>query len=530
MEKCRIASALLALMIASFFVMPVQCIGTPSAELPGNNFPPEEPEDISGVYFAQTGSYVEHTPSIIQTFNGSYFLAYESASSISGKFTINMTWSADGINWNPDWVAITSAGTMGNRHPTLIQRQDGLLMMAYFSDRSGAYRVYTATSSNGRTWTESSALALQNPAVNPFLIQTEIGDYALSYQRYGSVSDGSYFAISANGTTTWTAPATRVTNYVLPRLTERVGGGYLMTYQGGTTGSTFDIRYRTSADGITWSAETRLTYTGNSHDSFPMKLTNATYMVFFCTSISGGGYDLYRKWSPDLATWSGNELIPTANSRFDTEPHPCQLGYNQTILLSWGYESSGTVGAYENVDVALLWIEDVGAIPTYDIHLGEGWNLVSFPLIIANTSIDAVLTSIDGQYEVVKAYDSSDSQDPWKSYRIGGTANDLTNIDNTMGVWIKTTSYCVLSIDGTVPTTTEIQLMTGWNLVGYPSNLKVASEALAGTGADMISIYDDTLPGSGSIRDYTDLTGVIMRPNFGYWVHVPADTLWTVDW
>ena len=298
--------------LAICFCMPVPASSAPQEEA--------EPEDFSGVYFAQTGWMIEHTPSIIQAANGTFFMAYESGTA-SWYFTINMTWSADGVNWAKSWVAITSGGSMGNRHPTLIQRNDGQLMMAYLSDRSGAYRVYTASSSNGgRTWVQSAELPLRNPAVNPFLIKEAGGGYAMSYQRYGSVSDGSYFARSDDGVT-WTVPTTRVTSYTLPRLMEYSSGNYLMTYQGGTTGSTFDIRYRTSAGGTAWSAETRLTFTGNSHDSFPMKLVNGTYMVFFCTAI-GGQYELYRKWSADLSTWSADEHIPTNNARFDTEPHP----------------------------------------------------------------------------------------------------------------------------------------------------------------------------------------------------------------
>jgi hypothetical protein len=305
---------------------------------------------------------------------------------------------------------------------------------------------------------------------------------------------------------------------------ESSSGSYLMTYQGGTTGSTFDIRYRTSTGGTTWSAETRLTYTGNSHDSFPIKLVNGTYMVFFCTAISGG-YDLYRKWSPDLAAWSNNELIPTNNLRFDTEPHPCQLQSNQSFLLSWGYESSGAVGAYENVDIGLMWVEDVTAPPPFERELAGGWNLISIPVELADTSVEAALSSIARQYSVVKYYDGTSKS--WKTYRVGGSMNTLTDIDRTMGLWVNANSSCTLSVSGSHPSTTEIQLKTGWNLVGYPSGTsRLASATLPGE-ADMVSVFQAASP---YVQDFTDKSLVTMSQGNGYWVHVTADTVWTIDW
>lgn len=523
MESKGSSSCVVTLIVFMLIVFPGQAFGGVPEPMEAGAEPPAEPEGVSGVFFAQTGSYVEHTPSIIQCSNGTFFLAYESATSISSKFTVNMTWSADGVTWAPDWVAITSAGTMGNRHPTLIQRNDGLLMMAYFSDRSGAYRVYTATSTNGRSWTESGALALQNPAVNPFIIKRAAGGYAMSYQRYGSASDGSYFASSSDGVS-WTAPTTRVTAYSLPRLMEYSSGNYLMTYQGGTTGSTFDIRYRTSSGGTTWSAETRLTYTGNSHDSFPLVLANNTYMVFFCTAV-GNQYDLYRKWSYDLSAWSNNELLTTGNTRYDTEPHPCQLQSNQTFLLSWGYESNGAVGGYENVDIALMWIEDIP--PTFNIIMNSGWNLISIPWIQTDTSPAAVLASIEGEYEVAMAYDPSDPQDHWKSYRPGGINNDLTAIDHKMGIWIKATSMCVLTVTGIKPTTTNINIITGWSLVGYPSETPRQASTTLPPQVDMIGIWDPSPP---YIQDIMNLNTVTMMPGHGYWVHSMADCVWSVSY
>ncbi len=493
----------------------------------------QEPQDISSVYFAKTGPELEHTPSIIQAENGTFFMAYEKGDAATWYFTINILWSPDGIDWYGDnIIADSGSGGYGNRHPTLIQRHDGDLQVVYLSDRAGAYsdfEIYTSISPDGETWTEHGPLAVDGPAINPFIIKCDDGTYAVSYQRYGaspSSRNGAYFASSADGLS-WTS-GTQVSTYALPRLMKAQGGDYLMTYQGGTTGVDFEIRYKTSSDGAAWSGETILTATGNSHDSFPMQLANGSYMIFFASSIGGGGYDLYRKWSPDMAVWSDDEYLETNNFRFDTEPHPCQVAGNQSFLLSWGYESSGTVGGYEDVDLALMWIEDF----TYSqaqVSLESGWNLVSLPIEPADKSVSSVLLSIAGKYNTARAYDPLDSADHWKMYRPSGPAafNDLGEIDRTMGLWIDATEPCTLTVTGTPREFTNITLRAGWNLVGYPSTVDRTAEAsLAGTGADMVAEFQSMSP---YISDTTDLGTITMTQGGGYWVHVPADTIWSID-
>ena len=166
-----------------------------------------------------------------------------------------------------------------------------------------------------------------------------------------------------------------------------------------------------------------------------------------------------------------------------------------------------------------------------EIPLTIGWNLISFPLVQSNTSILAVLASIDGQWDTVKYYDTTDPMDPWKSYGLYRTPsmNDLQALDHTMGFWIRMTENSTLQINGELPAITNITLKAGWNLVGYASMTdRLASNALAGTGASIISVYDANQ--TSLIRDETDLTNVTMRAGEGYWVYVPVDTVWTIDW
>jgi parallel beta-helix repeat protein len=170
----------------------------------------------------------------------------------------------------------------------------------------------------------------------------------------------------------------------------------------------------------------------------------------------------------------------------------------------------------------------------YLIPLQQGWNMISFPFEpfdMSSNNILNVLKSINGKWEVVKYYDTTDIMDPWKTYRptLPPELNDLNHLDQTMGFWIYITNPGVtLLAFGNLPTTTNINLYAGWNLVGYPTfcDNKTVGDAFWGTGADRVEVFDAASP------SFTIVVGptYLMKSGEGYWVHVPADRVWTVDW
>ncbi len=165
---------------------------------------------------------------------------------------------------------------------------------------------------------------------------------------------------------------------------------------------------------------------------------------------------------------------------------------------------------------------------SFDIPLRTGWNLVSLPLELNNHDVSEVLTSIAGKWSVVKYFDSQDKADPWKTCRPGSSANDLPLIDNSMGLWINVLENCTLTVYGQIPDSTAITLKAGWNLVGYPTlNHNTTVEiALSGTNADIVEAFDPASP--NLIAEVGP--AYAMKPGEGYWVHVPADTVWAINW
>ena len=172
------------------------------------------------------------------------------------------------------------------------------------------------------------------------------------------------------------------------------------------------------------------------------------------------------------------------------------------------------------------------------VMLGTGWNLVSIPLSPHSTVITDVLSSTEEKYDLVYAYDASDAGDPWKKYNVDAPAflNDLTDIDETVGFWIRCTETVTLTVSGSVPSSTDISLYTGWNLVGYPSQMtRPISEALASIEGkyDLVYAYDAwdvedpwkkyNVAAPPFLNDLTE-----MGPGWGYWIRVSQDCVWTV--
>ena len=181
---------------------------------------------------------------------------------------------------------------------------------------------------------------------------------------------------------------------------------------------------------------------------------------------------------------------------------------------------------------------NVTITPVTRLDMVLGWNLVSIDVHPTNTDIASVLDSIAGSYDLVYAWDAASGL--WVKYAPNvGYGNTLTTLDETMGFWVRMTSLDTLVLSGTQPVATEIDLHTGWNLVGFPSgtNLPLPDAlSLHGAGTDFTLVYSyhaaDVAdawkrydPATGIGNDLTD-----MAPGWGYWVRMSADHTWTVPY
>jgi hypothetical protein len=165
---------------------------------------------------------------------------------------------------------------------------------------------------------------------------------------------------------------------------------------------------------------------------------------------------------------------------------------------------------------------------TFEMQLNEGWNLISIPLEQNDESIYQALSSIGGKWDCIQVYDVIN--DTWLSNLTSrpDSLNILKSLNHKIGFWINITEPNVtLSVSGLLQASTSIDLYAGWNLVGYPSLTdETVANALWGTGADQVMVCNPAEP--YRIRDVGST--YLMSPGEGYWVHVPADSVWIVNW
>jgi hypothetical protein len=169
--------------------------------------------------------------------------------------------------------------------------------------------------------------------------------------------------------------------------------------------------------------------------------------------------------------------------------------------------------------------------------LAGGWDLISLPLAPTSTALTETLASIAGRYDQVYAYDATDLKDPWKLYDVARPSflNDLTQIDERMGIWVHTSEPLTLTVSGRALFSTTIPLVEGWNLVGYPGqSTRPVTEALATIAGkySLVQTYDATesrwltydVSAPPFLNDLTEMT-----PGKGYWLVVTEDCVWNVE-
>ncbi|MCK5038080.1 MAG: hypothetical protein KAS16_03175, partial [Thermoplasmata archaeon] len=205
-----------------------------------------------------------------------------------------------------------------------------------------------------------------------------------------------------------------------------------------------------------------------------------------------------------------------------------------------GQDSAGNwAGSYETD----IFVSGAAAAPEqYSTSVVEGWQFISFPLDVSGT-VDEILndgTFGDGNtdWSMAMWYDTGATGNHWKSYNkayvaLGGTA-DLLNLDNVMGVWVYITASTgdgelTLGKEGYFPTTTDIDLVAGWNLVGFPSQdagFKLSD--LTALSANVLNVERYNVAGAYLLEDMA--ANDVFAGGQAYWIYCDGAYTWTVSY
>ena len=148
--------------------------------------------------------------------------------------------------------------------------------------------------------------------------------------------------------------------------------------------------------------------------------------------------------------------------------YPYNTSVTLTAVADAGSTFTGWSGACSGTgtcQVTMTAARSVAAVFTLDtaithnISLAAGWNLVSFKVHPSNTAIASVLASVAGNYSLVFAWDTSVAGGQWLKYDPNGPGyqNTLSDLDETLGFWIKVNAVGTLAVSGSDPGTSNIE-------------------------------------------------------------------------
>jgi hypothetical protein len=150
-------------------------------------------------------------------------------------------------------------------------------------------------------------------------------------------------------------------------------------------------------------------------------------------------------------------------------------------------------------------------------HYTTGTRMISIPLNMTSTDLVTIMGTFD--YTIAWWYDPTDSLDHWKSYNPSKTMNDLSEWNSTMALWVEVNSDNYLTVAGLVPSTTDVPIYAGWNLIGHPSfSSKTVEDTLSGISYERVEAFDENSPP----QNMKLLDGDEYMESEGYWVWASA--------
>jgi len=258
--------------------------------------------------------------------------------------------------------------------------------------------------------------------------------------------------------------------------------------------------------------------------------TEVTLSATISDDMQGGSNIVQaRYYDPFQRTWF--DLDPVDGAYDSTTEN-----IEKTIDISSWPQGSYTIyvrGLDESGNWGELVSIEINCWQAFNIPLYYGWNLISMPNNLSDTAISNVLSSINGDYDALQYYDTSDPDKLWKhnSTKKPFHLNDFENIDHTIGFWIHITqpSGTLLQCPGTSFSVNQsIALYPGWNMIGFPSSSnKTRNQALNnldfGTEIDAVWTFDGQTQQWEEVGEFDNL---VMGQ--GYWVHSLVTKMWDV--
>ncbi|MCK5290424.1 MAG: PKD domain-containing protein [Thermoplasmata archaeon] len=159
-------------------------------------------------------------------------------------------------------------------------------------------------------------------------------------------------------------------------------------------------------------------------------------------------------------------------------------------------------------------------------HMPVGMQLISVPVIMSDTSVQTVFQTVD--FNRVIYYDAmAGKRHNWKTFDTRKPYSSLSDVNETMALWVDVNTDGYLVTAGLVPLDTTIRLVVGWNFVGYASFIdRTVGDTFSGAIYQNVEGFDPMDPPWYLLR----LSGTdVLSYGNGYWIHVSEEFTWTVS-
>jgi parallel beta-helix repeat protein len=263
---------------------------------------------------------------------------------------------------------------------------------------------------------------------------------------------------------------------------------------------------------------------GNSifHNNFYMASTNSNAYETDSANTWDAGYpEGGNHWS----LFAGPDLYSGASQNV---PGSDGIGDH-----GWCISSNTAIHSIDYYPLMTPFSWAVGSTVSLLIPIAAGWNLISVSLDLNALQLPDQILDGDTKWDRAMWYNPVDVQDHWKQFYSvwSWELNDLNRVETTMGIWLNVTDVGdgFLNLTGISRSSTTIDLRAGWNLVGYPArsdSTYTVAQLKASTGATIVEGFD---PGA-TYKTQTLADSYELQRGEGYWVFVPADRTWLVDW
>jgi hypothetical protein len=166
---------------------------------------------------------------------------------------------------------------------------------------------------------------------------------------------------------------------------------------------------------------------------------------------------------------------------------------------------------------------------THSITLKKGWNLLSLPIQPVDSFIESVLKPVDSSIGAVFGYNAREKR--YEAY-IPKEIFTLKRLFAGQGYWIYMEKEALLSVTGH-ESNEPVDLVEGWNLVGFNSVTRMRIGAAVRSIKDSISAVYGFEPAENRYLGYTPKGEQIelqfMAPGSGYWIYSNKDQKWTLN-